>query len=358
MAAVPVGPSIQGRAGQTAEYSAAVKKANEMAAQNAQITGTSSVYTMTNSGDQSAGQCIVCPSQEDNVKNKLDEWVKQGKVSPETAAALEQLADKNVPVSEYADYLNQLVKEGKLTPEQARALLEIYKKQHANNLLQESGKSMDGLIKAGTLPLGIANQLLTAQKNGVSPSDYASQLQDLVKQGKISPAVAQQLLTQYSQQHASEIIKQSIASLRQLTREGKLVAEVENALIDLEMRTVPVDTYSASLQQFIKDGKLLPVVADKILEEYKMQKASMGPTGTINQMVQKAEAEAYGEISDLLKANKISDDVANQLRSMIQKNISLDDFKAAVNVLVQQGKLTQEIAKFKIDDYTKLKGIA
>lgn len=345
---------------QTAEYQQALEQANIQRAQQARMTGGAAVPTMINLGQPGAptggpGQCIICSDVSANVKNNLDEWVKQGKVAPEVATLLEQLADKNGPVSEYAAVLDRLVKEGKLTPEQARELLEQYKKQHANALLQESANTMDDMIKSGQLPLDVANQLLTAQKNNISPSDYSNMLQALVREGKISPVAAQQLLAQYSQQRVKEIINQSIAVLHQMAHAGQLIPEIEKELIDLETRMVSLDAFTAALQRDVSAGKLIPAIASKILDEYKSQKDAIGPVGTINQIVQQAEAEAYAEINDLLKAKKMTPDVAAQLADMIQKNISLDNYTAAVNQLVQQNKLSSDIAKLKIADYQHVK---
>lgn len=343
----------------TPEYYRAVQQANVQAAQQAQISGASAVPTMINIGSQPGTQagCIICSDQNANVKYDLDNWVKQGKLSPDVANALQQLADKNVSVDEYAAALDQLVREGKLTPEQARQLLDQYKKQHANALLQESAKTMDAMIKAGLLPLDAANQLLAAQKNNVSPAAYAALLQDLVRQGKISPALAQQLLTQYSQQRAKEVIMRSIASLRRMARAGEITPDVEKQLVDLEMRMVPVDSYANTLQQYVTAGKMTPAVANKILDEFKAQKAEIGPTESINQLLDAARAAAYAEIKDLLQSGKITQDVAAILAGMIQKDVPMDTFLATVNQLVQQKKLTPEIAKLKIADYKKIKGL-
>lgn len=343
----------------TPEYYRAIKQADEQARQQAQITGGSAVPTLMNTGGQfnQQGQCVICSDQSANVKDDLDDWVRQGKVSPDVARALEQLADKNVSVEEYAANLDRLVKEGKLTPEQARELLEKYKKQHANALLQESAKTMDALIKSGQLPIDVANQLLDLQKKNVSPADYAAALQELVREGKISPEVAQQLLAQYTQQRAREITQHSIAGLDQMARQGQLTPDVEKALVDLEMRMVPLDTYSGALQRFVSAGQLTPAISNRILDEYKSQKVAIGPTGTVNQMLQKAEAAAYGEIVDLLKAGKISQDVAAELTDLIQKNIPLDRYRTVISQLVQQNKLSPEIAKLKVADYQTVKGL-
>jgi len=344
----------------TPEYYRALQQANIQAAQQAQITGGSAVPTLVNIGQPAAptgAPCVICTDESANVKYNLEDWVRQGKVTPEVASALQQLADKNVSVDEYADALDRLVKEGKLTPEQARILLDQYKKQHANALLKDSAKTMDDLIKSGDLPLDVANQLLTAQKNNVSPAEYAAQLQELVRQGKISPAVAQRLLAQYTQQRAKDIVMKSITSLRRMARSGEITPEVETALIDLENRMVPVDTYSTTLQQFISAGKLTPAAANKILDEYKGQKTAIGPTASVSQMLQQAEAAAYGEINDLMKAGQMSPEVGAQLTDLIRRNIPFEEYQSIVNQLVEQKKITPEIGQLKIADYRAVKGL-
>ncbi|RDI48616.1 TrbI/VirB10 family protein [Aquicella lusitana] len=342
----------------TPEYQRAVEEASAQRARQAQITGTSAVPTMISIAQQpqaATSQCVICYEEEANVKNTLDNWVGKGEVTPEVASALQQLADKNASVDEYAAELDRLVREGKLTPEQARQLLEQYKKQHANRLLKQSADTMDSLIKSGQLPIDSANQLLDAQKKKMSPAEYAAMLQEMVRQGKISPAVAQQLLAQYTQQRAKEIVMKSIASLQKMAREGKITPDVEKELIDLENRMVPVDTYTRALQQNVSQGKLTPVVAKAILDEYKSQKAEIGPTGSINQMLQQAEAAAYGEINDLMREGKMSQAVGAQLTALIQKNIPLEQYKGVINQLVQEKKITPEIAKLKIGDYEAVK---
>lgn len=343
----------------TPEYQRALEEANRQAAQNAQMSGTSAVPTMINLAQpglpQTSTGCIICTEQNVNIKNNLDDWVKKGELTPEVAAQLTDLANHNVPVDDFAAVLDSLLKAGKLSPEQARLLLDLYKRQHANQLLDESAKVMDPMIKAGQLPIDTANSLLDAQKKGVGPADYAALLRGLVKDGKIAAGIAQQLLAQYTQQRAREITAQSIAYLHQMGREGLLIPDVEKALIDLENRMVPMDTFAATVQQFVSAGKLVPGSASKVLAEYKMQKEAIGPVGTLTHMIQEAEAAAYGELSDLLKAGKITQDVAALLASEIQKDVSLDEFTALVNQLVAQNKLTPEIAKLKINDYARVK---
>src|SRR3990167_2032601 len=344
----------------TPEYYRVLSQANVQAAQKAQITGGSAVPTLINIGQQQpapqqTGTCIVCTDDSINVKTYLDDWVRQGKISPDVSAALSQLASKNVSVDEYAAALDQMVKDGKLTPEQARQLLEVYKKQRANAAVQQSAQIMDPMIKSGQLPLGVANQLLAAQKANVSPSEYAAMLQDLVRQGKISPATAQQLLAQYTQQRAKDAQAENLATIQQMAKSGEITSDMAKQLGDLVNQNASVDTYSKALDKAVADGKLTPAAAKKLLDAYKTQKESVGPIGTVNELLRAAENAAYSELDTLLKAGKITQEVATQLAQLIQQDVPLEAQQAVVSQLVQQNKLTPDIAKLKIADYQKVK---
>ncbi|MBA3662494.1 MAG: hypothetical protein H0W64_12250 [Gammaproteobacteria bacterium] len=342
----------------TPEYQRALVQANAQAAQQAQMTGGSAIPTVINIGQQpNTAGCIICSDDSANVKLLMDDWVKQGRLAPELASTLQQLADRNASVDEFAAALNELVRQGKLTPEQARALLDQYKKQYANRLLQDSAQVMDGLIKNGQLPIDAATLLLDAQKGKATPSDYAALLQDLVRQGKISPAMAQQLLAQYAQQRAREIVMRSIGILRRMVQAGELTADVEKEIEDLETRLVPVDVFVAAMQRYVAAGRMTPVVSNKVIDEYKEQKAEIGPSQSIDQLIKEAEAAAFTELKDLLQEGKITPEVASQIAGMIQQDVTLDAFQSAINQLVTEKKLTPEIAKLKIADYQKVKGL-
>ena len=342
----------------TPEYYRALMQANTQAAQQAQISGGSAVPTLVNASQQGSspdGGCtVLCGDESVDVKNDLDTWVKQGKLSAEVSTSLQELANKNVAVAEYAAELDQLVKDGKLTPEQARILLEQYKKQHANYAAKESAKVLDAYIKSGKISIDAANELLAAQKKNVSPAEYANMLQEMVKAGKLDPATAQRLLTQYMQQRAKEIVSQSITSIKQMTKAGQLTPDVEKTLVEMEQRMVPVDQYEAKLQSFIDAGKITPVVSKRILDEFKQQKRDIGSVSSIGYLVKQAEDSAYAGINDLLKSGKIDQKTADELGALIQKKVSTAEYEAALAKLVKDGKLTPEQAKKLLEDYKKV----
>lgn len=348
--------SVPGGSSSTAEYQRALSQANTQIAEASRMSGKSAIATQINTGSSSfgLGSCVICSDKSANVKTLLDQWVREGKVSPDVQDALATLASKNVPVEEYAATLDKLVKDGKLTPEQARLLLDEYKKQHTNAKLSDSEQMMDRLIKSGQLPLDVANQLLNAQKNGASTSEYAAMLQKLVREGKISPAIAQQLLQQYNQQCLQEAIKKHIVTINQMTQSGSITPDVAKKLTELTNNNTSIDAYNAALGDMITKGGITPAAAGNLLDDYKKEKSACGVAGTVNELLQQAENAAYQEISDLLAAGKITPETAAQLNSMISNNVTMDDFKAAVNQMVQDKKLTPEISQLKIGDYERV----
>ena len=60
-------------------------------------------------------------------KNLVDQMLKSGGISQDTANMLHSFGASGKPASEYAAELNRLVREGKLTPDQAKQLLNDYK---------------------------------------------------------------------------------------------------------------------------------------------------------------------------------------------------------------------------------------
>jgi len=341
----------------SAAYNKAYEQANAQRAQQATVSGGSAVPTLMNLQQSGPGQCIICTDQSIDVKNTLDDWMQKGKISPEVAKILTAMAVQNVSPDEFADQLNQLVAAGKLTPEQARQLLAQYKKQYAEAQIQESAKFMDDLIKRGQLPLDAANDLLAAQKAEASTAEYASKLDKLVADGKITPQIAQQLLAQYTQQRDKAATEKGIANIRRMVTAGQLTPESATQLIDLQKRNASVEQYRQTLDKMVADGKVTPAIANKLAEDYAKQKGSSGPIATVNQMLKQAEDAAFTEISDLMKGGQMSPEVGAQLTDLINKDVSLDEFRNQLTALVQQGKLTPDIAKLKYADYQAVKGL-
>ena len=347
----------------TPEYSRALAQENTQAAQKAQSTGGSSVATLVNvpteAAPQAANCTVVCPGAESaDVASDINNLVKLGKLSQGDANNLLNLAKENVSVSQYANQLDQLVKEGKLTPEQARKLLDTYTKQHSNALVDASAQSMDALIKSGKLPVDVAAQLLGFQKQNMSASQYAAELNRLVREGKISPDTAAQLLAQYTQQKAQEVSKECQSALQQMAASGQISPEVASDLTKLQLRSVSVTNYHDELNNLVGAGKMIPLTASKLLDQYSTQcKTSVGPSSTVNDLVSAREAQMEDDVNNLVKSGKISAATAATLIDMQKKHVPCDVYQKTLASLVQQGKMPADAAKHLSDSCDKIQAL-
>lgn len=327
------------------EYYRALVQANAQAAQKAQLTGGSAVPTLINiPGQNNASftpECsVVCPSEEMvNVDNDVNNLVRQGKLSQEDANRLLQLSKNNATEDEYATALNDLVRQGKLTPEQARQLLNDYQKQHKNNLLLDSAKSMDPLVQSGQLSLAVANDLLAAQKKGLTPAEYANELDRLVREGKISPEVASQLLAQYTQQHANELAKESGAQLKEMVKSGQITPETAATIAQLQSQGLPVDQYQNELAKLVNAGKLTPATAAKLLEQYRKQRLGTASIAALQNAIAAKESECDTNVDALVKAGRMSQGDRSALHDLASKNVPSNQFQTYVSQLVADKKL-------------------
>lgn len=342
----------------TPEFYRAVMQANTQAAQQAQITGGSAVPTLINVPTQpgAAPECtVICPSDDNaNVADDINNLVKQGKLSQADANRLLELAKNNVPIDEYAAALDELVRQGKLTPAEARALLDKYKKQHANALKNESAQFMDALVKAGKVPVDVANQLLELQKRGLTPAEYAAELQRLVREGKISPETAAQLLAQYTQQQMREQAKQGAFALRQMAKAGEITPDVANQLAALQARNIPLDQYSAELDRLVREGKLTPAAAAKLLDQYRRQRSGLGPSATMEGFIGQHQAEEDALTASFVKNNKLSPADGQILVELEKRVIDPNECKVVLDKFLAENKLTPPDAKLKLTSCQKL----
>jgi len=317
------------------EYSRALNEANQQAAQQAQITGTSAVPTLINVPSQIAsttGNCtVLCPNPDQvTIVDDINDLVKSGKMPQAVANALIDLAKKNVSVDEYASALDELVRQGKITPEQARMLLEKYKKQHADALLNESAKEMDKMIKSGGLSLTTANALLDAQKQDLTPSEYADQLQALVRQGKISQQNANALVAQYARQHQQEAVKKGNFTITQMAKSGQITPDVAKTLTELQNKNVPLDQYAAQLNQLVKEGKMTPEASVKLLALYKSAREAGQVTTCLQPLLTKGPEgiAQFNRLIALQSNNAVLSQYTDELKRGVQVGIISPDMAA------------------------------
>ncbi len=335
----------------TDEYRKALVKSNEAELRSAQMSGQSSVAVMLNTNfDEEAGVQCSQSCEDISVDDAVRSLLMSGKIDPDTADALINMSNANVSVSEYAADLDRLVREGKLTPEQARLLLKQYKKQHDKISVAQGAAMMDDLIKSGELPLDVADDLLAMQNDDVSVEDYAAELQRLVREGKISPEAAAKLLAQYKAAKVEKAKKESQAQMNSLVASGDISQADADALVAMQDQEVSVDDYAAELARLVREGKISPETAAKLLAQYKERHAA-----TVTS-VEAEKEKAKQQLSDLVSSGAISAEDATALLAMQDSNASVEDYAAELERLVREGKISPETAAKLLAQYRKVHG--
>lgn len=117
-----------------------------------------------------------------------------------------------------------------------------------------------------------------------------------------------------------------------LVRDGKLSSADANKLLALAKNNVPVSEYAATLAEYVKQGKLTPEQARKLLAEYTRQHANANA------------AQSAQMMDSFIKSGAMSLEAADSLLALQKQNVSPADYQAALDKLVREGKLTPQAA--------------
>lgn len=197
------------------------------------------------------------------------------------------------------------------------------------------------LVRSGKLSQTDANRLLELAKNEVPVDQYAAALDELVRQGKLTPEQARKLLDDYKKQHAHALLTASANTMDAMIKSGQLPLDVANDLLALQKKKVSPAEYAAELARLVKEGKISPEVAAKLLADYTQQQAK------------EAAKEGLFQLQQMTKAGQVTPDVAKQLAELQSKNVPIDQYAAELNKLVAEGKLTPAAAAKLLEDYKK-----
>lgn len=198
---------------------------------------------------------------------------------------------------------------------------------------------IDDLMKSGKLSQADGNKLLDLAKKNVGVDEYAAALNDLVREGKLTPEQARKLLDTYRKQHENALINDSAAMMDGLIKSGKLPLDVANSLLALQKAHVSPAEYAAELDRLVKEGKISPQTAAQLLAAYTQQKAK------------EAAKENAFKLQQMAKSGEITADVAKQLADLQSRNVPVDQYAAALQKLVAEGKLTPAAAAKLLADY-------
>jgi polyhydroxyalkanoate synthesis regulator phasin len=261
----------------------------------------------------------------------MDTLIKAGKLPLDVAANLLDMQKNNVTPTQYSDELNRLVREGKISPETAAILLAQYTQQQAKQAAEKGNAMLKAMAASGEITEDVANDLGQLQKRNVPVSEYQAELNRLVAAGKMTPAAAAKLLAQYQDQRTSAgpsgtlqglintAESDNAQDLSDLVGQGKRSQATADEVTALQTRHLTPQQYSAAIDQMVKDGKLPPDVAVKL----------------------KASAD---HLAALVSSGKISQDTANALQDLTNRKLSCPDYSAAIDQMVSAGKVSPDIA--------------
>lgn len=201
----------------------------------------------------------------------------------------------------------------------------------------------DQLASSGDIDAATAQAIKALNGQGLTPENYASQLNNLVQQGKLSPADAQKLMAAYEKQQGSAS-PQADAAVDQLLATGAISPETAAAIKALDSQGLTPDQYANALNKLVQQGKLTPAQARQLLAAYTadQQSANGGAGGT----------PATNALIGQLAASGLDPSTAAQLKALTAQGLTPDQYGNALNSLVQQGKLTPAQAQQLLAAYT------
>lgn len=206
---------------------------------------------------------------------KLGQMAKEGQITPDVFKMLQDMQNRNVPVSEYTDAVNRLVAEGKVTPAVANKLIQDYR----SGRLSGSAPGVQDVIKAkenalanlrklaanGQVPPDAEKLLEALQNQNASLEAYAAALKKLQDEGKISSQTANALLSDY------QALKGSIASagpIGALVAKGGAAGDLAKRLLGLQANNASSAEYADELKKAVQAGIISPNEAQALLQQY------------------------------------------------------------------------------------------
>lgn len=234
----------------------------------------------------------------------MDSLIKSGDLPLDTANQLLALQKSGISPNDYAAELSHLVAEGKISPQTAAALLAQYTQQQGHEATKQAIFSLKQLAKEGAITPAVAKQLAELQTKNIPVDQYADELQRLVAAGKITPAEAERLLADYKAkrsmlgptdttlaaliQQAEKACQQDLAAQKKTAgtppplpascqKLNTLKAEAAR-LAKLQGNNASSSEYAEELKRAVQQGLLTPEDAAKLMQRYATMNAAANNT--------------------------------------------------------------------------------
>jgi polyhydroxyalkanoate synthesis regulator phasin len=273
--------------------------------------------------NQHANALLTSSSQQ------MDVLIKSNKVPLAVANELLGMQKQNVSPAEYEANLNRLVKEGKISPATAAALLAQYSQQKTQEALAENAAGLQDSVKSGEITADVASDLAALQKRGVSAADYKDELDKLVREGKLTPAAEEKLLAQYTGARTtgapsstlnslvSNLDDAANADLNAMVKSGRISPATAKILSDLHGQNLSPEAYQAKLDELVREGKITPEQAKTFIAKYQKRQALKNEIDSLKnlQANNASPAQYTAELTRAVKEGLISPEMAARLQA-------------------------------------------
>lgn len=274
----------------------------------------------------------------------VDQMQVTGEISPDVVSQLKALSDQGASVDDYQAALNRLVQEGKLTPEQAKKLLEAYRKEHGVTAPATVSDLANEMASSGQISKDTAGQLNNLADQGTSVGDYQAALNRLAKEGKLTPEQAKKLLAEYRHKHQMQTPRAALTDklVDQLVGAGKLYPEDAAMLKRLSAEGVLTSKYGEALNRLVKEGKLSPTEAQRLLSAYVAQRGSTVPSTGDAKMDALNQSQ---EKEDLLRQQQaLNEEQTKQTAQLAEQQAELQQQRSAM-LAATEGAVKQQAQK-------------
>jgi hypothetical protein len=207
-------------------------------------------------------------------------------------------------------------------------------------------QNLNSLLKDGEISSSVADLLNRLAGEGMSPADYAAQLQDLVRQNKLAADQARALMDAYQSQYKDAIAKAGADALDALIKSGKLPIDAANTLLADQERGLTPAQYQAELQRLANAGKIAADAAKALAAKYAQQ------------MADRLAAETAAQLAGMVAAGQLAADKANALKALQANNSPIDDYAQTLARMADANDLSNALAKQLLDQYKKQHGIS
>lgn len=271
------------------------------------------------------GKTGPCAANGDHLLQSL---VANGTLSSTIASQIKKACHEGMPRAVCEAVIQRLVAEGKLNPALAKRLEAAYGSTPAELKKASAGdKALAALFKSGAITESEAADIGAACHKGVSKAVCHAEIQRLLAEGKLTPAQADKLLKAYAAT-ATDLAQTSSGDklLGNLLRSGKLsshdAAAISKACAPGELKSV----CRAEIQRLLKEGKLTPAEADKLMHAFAAKHAS-------NETGEQA-------LKSLVSNGKLTAHDAAEVATACKPGMPRVACAAAIQRLLAEGKLT------------------